>query len=253
VSGRPRSGGVASFLRSLLFTGIFFASVFLYSLPVMASALLPQRVRYALLHHFATTMLALLRALCRLDYTVEGREHLPDTACVVMLKHQSTWEGIAQAVIFPRQVWVLKRELMWVPFLGWALAVLRPIAINRSAHRTALEQIVEAGTARLREGLWVMIFPEGTRVAPGVQRRWGLGGALLAKAAGVPVIPVAHNAGSYWRRRAWVKYPGTIRVRIGAPIATGALDPQQITDAARTWIEGQMGELDAVAPEPSSS
>lgn len=237
---RPARGSLTG---SLLFTALLFATVPVYTLPVLAAAALPHRYRYAIVVHWANLILAALRRLCGLDYVVEGRENLPASPCVVLLKHQSAWETIAQAVIFPDQTWVLKRELMWAPFLGWALAALKPIAINRSARRAALEQIVAQGTVRLREGLWVMVFPEGTRVAAGQQRRYGLGGAILAKAAGVPVVPVAHDAGAYWPRRSWLKRPGTIRVRIGPPIDTSDLDAQQITDAARTWIEGQMAEL----------
>jgi 1-acyl-sn-glycerol-3-phosphate acyltransferase len=246
-AARRRSGGIGALLRSLVFTTFFFVTVPVYSFPVLACAAFPYRVRYAIVQQWARMMLAALRVLCGLGFTVEGREHVPPGPCVVLLKHQSTWEGLAQVVIFPCQTWVLKRELMWVPFLGWALAVLRPIAIDRSAHRTALDQIVAVGGRRLRDGMWVMVFPEGTRVAPGAWRRYGLGGALLAKSAGVPVVPVAHNAGWYWRRRAWIKYPGTIRVRIGPPIGTTEPNVQEITDAARAWIDGQMSELDAAA------
>jgi 1-acyl-sn-glycerol-3-phosphate acyltransferase len=242
-----RSGAL---LRSLAFTSLFFVSVAAYSIPVLLSGVLPYRIRYAIVVQWAHMMLGALRVLCGLDYEVRGREWLPTEPCVVLLKHQSTWEGIAQAAILPAQCWVLKRELMWVPFLGWALAVLRPIAIDRNAHRSALEQIVAVGTKRLRDGLWVMVFPEGTRVAPGAQRRYGLGGALLAKSAGVPVVPVAHNAGSYWRRRAWIKHPGTIQVRIGPPIDTRDATVQGITDAARDWIEEQVRELDRIAETP---
>jgi 1-acyl-sn-glycerol-3-phosphate acyltransferase len=237
---QPARGSLA---RSLLFTTVLFATVPLYALPVLASAVLPHRHRFAIVRHWATFMLWTLRRLCGLGYVVEGRGNLPSSPCVVLLKHQSAWETFAQTVVFPAQTWVLKRELMWVPFLGWALAALKPIPIDRSAHRSALEQIVELGGARLREGLWVMVFPEGTRVAPGQQRRYGLGGAILAKSAGVPVVPVAHDAGAFWPRRAWVKHPGTIRVRIGPPIDTSDLDAQQITDAARAWIEAQMRAL----------
>jgi 1-acyl-sn-glycerol-3-phosphate acyltransferase len=208
---------------------------------------LPYRATYAIVLHWARRIMRALELLCGLRFAVEGREHLPAQACVALLKHQSAWETIAEVLILPMQSWVLKRELMWTPFLGWALAVLRPIAIDRRAHRSALEQIVEQGRARLESGLWVMVFPEGTRVAPGTRSRYGLGGAVLACAAGVPVVPVAHNAGWYWRRRAWIKYPGTIQVRIGPAISSENRSAQEVTDLARRWIEETLRELDAAA------
>jgi 1-acyl-sn-glycerol-3-phosphate acyltransferase len=213
----------------------------------MVSALLPHRARYTIVRQWARAVLRVLDLACGLRYEVSGKEHLPTQSSVVLIKHQSAWETIAEVLVFPRQTWVLKRELMWAPFLGWALAALRPIAIDRRGHRSALEQVVEQGRDRLASGLWVMVFPEGTRVAPGTSGRYGLGGAALAKAAGVPVVPVAHNAGWYWRRRGWIKRAGTIRVRIGPAILPGQRSAQEITEAARTWIESASRELDAAA------
>jgi 1-acyl-sn-glycerol-3-phosphate acyltransferase len=242
-----RPAGTSALLRSLLFTTILFVSVPIYSLPVMLSFALPYRMRFAIVRSWGRMVMAALELLCGLRYAVEGRELLPTQPCVVLLKHQSAWETIAEVLFVPDQSWVLKRELMWVPFLGWALAALRPIAIDRRAHRTALDQVVEQGRERLAAGLWVMVFPEGTRVAPGTRRRYGFGGAALAKAAGVPIVPIAHNAGWYWRRRALIKYPGTIQVRIGPAIPSADLSVPELTDAARSWIEGAVTELDAAA------
>ncbi len=160
----------------------------------------------------------LLKHLCGLDYRVEGREHLPGGAAIILSKHQSAWETIAFQEIFPPQTWVLKRELMWIPLFGWALALLRPIAIDRSAGRKAIEQVIEQGRERLQSGIWVVVFPEGTRVAPGTRKRYGMGGAVLAAETGYPVVPVAHNAGSFWPRRGFLKRPGTVRVVIGPVI-----------------------------------
>ena len=239
--------GGSALVRSLLFTTLLFVSVPIYSVPVLLSGVLPHGARYAIVRQWARTMLGALAVLCGLRYRVTGLEHLPARPCVVLMKHQSAWETIAEVLIFPRQCWVLKRELMWAPFLGWALAVLRPIAIDRRGHRSALDQVIEQGQARLASGLWVMVFPEGTRVPPGSTVRFGLGGAALARAADVPIVPVAHNAGWYWRRRGWIKREGTIEVRIGAPIVPNGRTAQQITDAARAWIETAVRELDAAA------
>ena len=169
----------------------------------------------------------MLRWFCKLDYVVEGLEHLPATSSVVLVKHSSAWETIAQLRIFPGHTWVLKRELIWIPVLGWVLLKLKAIAIDRRGGRTAVQQVLDQGQKRLAEGIWVVIFPEGTRVPAGETRRYGMSGALLAEAAGLPVIPVAHNAGDYWPRRSWLKRPGTIRVVIGPPIQTAGVDARR--------------------------
>src|SRR5690606_22674463 len=134
--------------------------------------------------------------------------HLPSRNAIVLMKHSSAWETLAQLQIFPKQTWVIKRELMWAPFLGWVLPLLKPIAIDRRGGRDAVRQVIEQGTQRLEDGFWVVIFPEGTRVPPGQTRRYGLSGALLASETGRTVVPVAHNAGLFWPRRGWVKRPG---------------------------------------------
>jgi 1-acyl-sn-glycerol-3-phosphate acyltransferase len=146
--------------------------------------------------------------------------------------------------IFPPQTWVLKRELMWIPFFGWALALLHPIAIDRGSGRKAIEQVVAQGRDRLRSGIWVVVFPEGTRVAPGTRRRHGIGGAVLAAETGYPVVPVAHNAGSFWPRRSFFKRPGTVRVVIGPVIEAQGKTAEEIRDLAEKWIENKMRELE---------
>jgi 1-acyl-sn-glycerol-3-phosphate acyltransferase len=184
-----------------------------------------------------------LRLLCGLDYSVEGRQHLPEGGAVVLLKHSSTWETVAQILIFPRQSWVLKRELISIPMFGWAVRRLEPIAIDRKSGATAVQQVLSQGKSRLARGLCVMIFPEGTRMPVGQTRRYGLSGALLASAAGKPVVPVAHNAGFFWPRRGWLKRPGTVRVVIGAPIPTAGREPREINDDVQRWIEAQVAQL----------
>ena len=160
-----------------------------------------------------------------------------------MWKHSSAWETIAQAGIFPPQSWVLKRELMWIPLVGWAVHCLKPIAINRKAGATAVNQVVEQGKQRLAEGLWILVFPEGTRVAVGETRKYGVSGALLASRAGCKIVPVAHNAGYFWPRRGWVKKPGVIRVAIGPPIDAAGRDPRELNEEVRAWIETQIAAM----------
>ncbi|MDX1314625.1 MAG: lysophospholipid acyltransferase family protein [Eudoraea sp.] len=187
----------------------------------------------------------LLRFICGLTYSVEGLENLPEnSACIIMSKHQSAWETITFRGIFPaNQAWVLKRELMFIPIFGWALAVVQPIAINRKAGREAMKQVVEQGLLRLSQNRNVIIFPEGTRVAPGERKRYGAGGSLLAAKADVPVIPVAHNAGVFWKRRGLNKYPGNIQVVIGPAINTKGMSASEINQNVEEWIESEMDKL----------
>ena len=212
-------------LGSIVFTTILFVSVAVYGLVVLALGLFGYRAVYAGVRLWSRSTLGLLRMLCGLDYSVRGLENLPAENAVILMKHSSSWETIAQLVLFPRQSWVMKRELIWAPVMGWVLFLLKPIPIDRKGGRAAVEQVIEAGQRRLREGLWVVIFPEGTRVPAGQMGRFGMSGALLARAAGKPIIPVAHNAGLFWPRRGLCKRPGTIQVVVGQPISAAGREP----------------------------
>lgn len=230
-------------LRSLLFTGFFLLFTFLYGIFfTFACLLLPWRGRFVLARFWGHALLGVLRVVCGLGYRVEGRENLPtDRACIALVKHSSSWETAAQAVLLPPQVWVLKRELLWIPFVGWGIKLLRAIAINRGGGGTAVRQMIEEGRRHLANGEWIVVFPEGTRMPPGQTRRYGVGGAAIASATGAPVIPVAHNAGFFWPRRGLLKKPGTIRVVIGAPIETQGRDPREINEEAQRFIEAHSG------------
>ena len=230
--------------RSVLFNLLLWGSVVIYAPLSLLTVVLPFPVRYRIIRQWARWQVVLLKTLCRLDYRVEGREHLPAGAAIIFSKHQSAWETIVYQEIFPPQTWVLKRELMWIPFFGWALALLHPIAIDRGSGRKAIEQVVAQGRDRLRSGIWVVVFPEGTRVAPGTRRRYGIGGAVLAAETGYPVVPVAHNAGSFWPRRGFCKRPGTVCVVIGPVIETHGKTAEEIRDLAEKWIENKMQELE---------
>lgn len=223
-------------LRSLLFTAFLFLSVPVYATGVLLLAPFGHRVYYRSAVGWARANLWLLDRLCGLRFEVEGLENIPQSPCVLYWKHESVWETMAGAVLFPPQTWVVKRELMWLPFFGWGLALLKPIAINRKAGRTAVKQVMSQGRERLANGLFVVIYPEGTRVLPGQERRFGISGAALAKSAGRPILPVAHNAGDFWPRRSFLKRAGVIKVVIGAPIETGELSNEEITARGREWI-----------------
>jgi 1-acyl-sn-glycerol-3-phosphate acyltransferase len=229
------------FIASLLFTVFLFVWTGCYAiLFVLVCLVVPFRTRFLLARFWGVVLLWALKRTCRLDYEVEGWENLPPGNHVALWKHSSSWETIAMAVIFPRQVWVLKRELLWIPFVGWGIRQLHAIAIDRKSGSSAVAQIIAQGRVRLAEGAWVIIFPEGTRMPPGQTRRYGGSGALLAREAGKMIVPVAHNSGDYWPRRGLLKRAGTIRVAIGPPIPAPQLEPREINDAAQAWIEGKI-------------
>lgn len=227
----------ALFAAALVIVTVPFAFVSVLSFP------LARMTRYRVISGWSKIMLAIARVVCRLDYRVEGRENLPAQPCVILSKHQSAWETLAFQTVFPPQVHVLKRELLWIPFFGWGLALMSPIAIDRSKGRAALRQLARIGKERILQGFWVVIFPEGTRVQPGTRRKYQPGGAWLAVQTGAPVVPVAHNAGLYWPKNAFLKHPGTITMRIGPAIQTAGRDPADINADAERWIEQQQEEL----------
>ncbi|WP_332095594.1 lysophospholipid acyltransferase family protein [Methylomonas rhizoryzae] len=186
----------------------------------------------------------MLKLCCGLSYRVEGLENVPlDRAAVILSKHQSAWETIALRQIISPQTAVLKKSLLQIPFGGWALATLKPIAIDRSNQKEALKMLLEQGTARLQEGLFVLVFPEGTRVAPGASKKFNAGGAMLAHKSGFPVIPLAHNAGEFWPRNSFLKYPGVITVKIGPEISTQGKSSKEINAEAEQWIVKTMDEM----------
>jgi 1-acyl-sn-glycerol-3-phosphate acyltransferase len=231
--------------RSLIYTSFLFVSTFVYASVVVAAFWAPYRVRYAIARAWARAQLTAARRICGLGYTVEGLEHLPAGGHISMWKHSSAWETMAQMVIFPPQAWVLKREILWIPVVGWATWLMAPIAINRGAGHNAVKEVVSQGRRRLEQGRWVLVFPEGTRVAPGQTKKYGISGAILAAETGRLIVPVAHDAGVYWPRRGLLKKPGTIRVVIGPPIATQGREPREILDATRAWIDAKVTELGA--------
>lgn len=188
-------------------------------------------------------MLWVGRWLCGLRYQVEGEENIPDQASVILIKHSTVFETYAQLAIFPPQTWVLKRELLWIPLFGWGLVAMKAIAIKRGAGRTAVKQVIQQGKQRLAEGVWITVFPEGTRVPPGQTRKYGISGAALAREAGVKIVPVAHNAGDLWGRRSITKSPGLVRFVIGPPVDASAQSPKETNIIVQSWIERTMAEI----------
>lgn len=240
-------------LRSLIYTTLLFLSILVYSVAVIGSAPFGSRLTFTVTKSWASVNLWLLRSICGLGYSVEGAENIPDRNAIVYIKHQSVFETIWPFTRFPVTSFVLKRELMWIPLLGWALHVIKPIAINRSAGGSAVRQVVRQGRERLAAARWVIVYPEGTRMRPGTTRRYGVSGALLASESGYPIVPIAHNAGDFWPRRGLRKRPGNITIVIGPPIEPAGKSPADINREAQSWIEGTMGRISENYPNLSSS
>ena len=230
-------------LRSLAFWVVFPVSIIIFATLLMLTAPFSLQLRWSLLQYWVHFILWWLKVTCKLTHQVQGSEHITQGPAIVFAKHQSTWETIGLQTIFPLQVWVAKRELMWVPFFGWGLALMKCIHIKRGTGKAAMKQLVTQGRARLQDGNWIVIFPEGTRIPAGQKGRYRIGGAVLAIETGYPIVPVAHNAGEYWPRRSFIKRPGVIQVRIGAPISPQGKTAQQLLDQASGWIEAQMAEI----------
>ena len=230
------------FLRSgLFFVGQVITAPIFTLIALLALPLNPI-TRNNLISGWARSMLWWLKVTCNIRYEITGLENIPHSPTIILSKHQSAWETFAFQAIFPTQVYVLKRELLWIPIFGWGLAMSSPIAINRAAGREALKQLVEKGKDRLAKGLWVVIFPEGTRIAPKKRGKYHIGGAWLAVHTQTPVLPVAHNAGDFWPK-GFIKTPGVIQMHIGTPIQTAGLKTDALNQQVENWIEAEMETL----------
>ncbi len=228
-------------LRGLMFTKLLVFNTIIGSLWAVVLWPLPHRLAYFFaVRCWAVANLWLLRVLCGVSWEVTGLENLPDRPSVVLMKHSSAFETIAQALLFPRQTWLLKRELMFLPIFGWGLAAMRCVGVDRARGSRAIRAVIRGGKARIDEGLWVIVFPEGTRVAPGEEGSYAPGGAMIASAAGCPIVPVAHDSGDFWPRRSVVKTPGTIRVVIGKPMNPRSGSAREVTRGAQAWIEAEV-------------
>jgi 1-acyl-sn-glycerol-3-phosphate acyltransferase len=231
-------------IRSLVFFVLQIVITTVFSALALLTFPVPRLMRYRFISLWAKMMLPILAAVCGIRHQVKGIENLPRQPCVILCKHQSAWETLALQVVFPPQVWVLKRELLWIPFFGWALALTSPIAIKRSDGKGAMKQLLKQGKERLAQGFCVVVFPEGTRIPFGQRGKYKIGGALLAVSCGVPVVPVAHNAGRLWGRNAFSKHPGLITMSIGTPIETTGLKAEEIISRAEAWIENEIRDLE---------
>ena len=200
----------------------------------------PIKLRYAIASSWAKMNMHFLKWFCNLDYRIKGKENIPTKASLVLSNHQSTWETLAFQHFLPNQLWVLKKELLRVPVFGWGLAIISPIAIDRSAGKKAVDQIVEQGERKLSQGRWVIIFPEGTRISPGVDSKYKMGGFIFATRITHPVLPIAHNAGEFWPKHSFIKYPGTITVSIGEPFNAAGMEPSDVKQKVEGWIKQEL-------------
>lgn len=240
-------------LRSLVFYVGYFLTLLICGVLFLPPApLMSLNKRYRLLNLYNYIIIAWFQVSCGVRYDIRGREHLPDEPCVLLANHQCEWETIYLQILKPPVCTVLKQELLQIPWFGWGLRLLHPIALDRSKPARAMRQVLTQGVLRLQEGLSVLIFPEGTRVAPGSRKRYNKSGAVIACRAGVPVVPVAHNAGERWPGRHWIKNPGRLSVRIGPPISTQGRNPEEVLAEVEAWIEGQLSEISEV-PRPAES
>ena len=231
-------------LRAFLFyIGIIMAMLIYAPLSLLILPL-PYSRRYRIVTQWTHFALWWLKITCGITFEVSGRENIPEGPAIIMCKHQSAWETMAVQLIFNAPlVFIMKRELLWIPLFGWGLATLRPIAIDRKNGMRAVRQIMQQGKERLQHDSWVVVFPEGTRVKPGERRKYLPGGGMLAEASGYPVVPVAHNAGCFWPKNSFAKRPGVISVMIGPPIVPDGLSAQAITQNTADWIEQATREL----------
>jgi 1-acyl-sn-glycerol-3-phosphate acyltransferase len=250
---RNRLSGLLSGLilvRSILYEVFLVGSVIVYStLLLVLGPIVSESGLDRLAQQWAKLNLGALRWICGLRYRVSGLETVPVETAVVLSKHQSAWDIIALRALLPiRQSWVLKQELMRIPVFGAGLKRLRCIPIDRTAGRRAIVELVREGMHLLQSGRWVIVFPEGTRVAPGCRHPYAIGGAVLAERSGRPVVPIAHNAGYFWGRRSIRKEPGTIDVIIGPTIPTAGRTATEINAAAEAWIESTVATLPGSTP-----
>ena len=230
--------------RSFLFLAFCFTAVVIFAAVTLLMFWAPRDWLQRVAASYCSLALWAGDFFCDLKVVVEGRENLPEVPSVIMIKHTTALETYGHVPFFPRTAWVLKKSILHVPIMGWAIGLLfNPIAIDRNAGSQAVKQVIRQGRERLAEGTWVTIYPEGTRVRPGETRKYGISGAALAKDAGAPIVPVAHNAGDFWRRREFTKRPGTVRFCIGPPIDATTQSPKETNRIVQEWIESKMHEI----------
>ena len=221
--------------------------MFLFTIPFTLISLftfpLAQKYRYRFISLWAKTMIQWLKFTCNLSFEIHGSENIPNKPCIVFCNHQSAWETLALQIALPQQVWVLKRELLLIPFFGWGLWLTSPIAIDRSSGKKALLQMFNQGLTKIQKGFFIIVFPEGTRANLNEDKKYHIGGSWLAKKIDCPVLPIAHNAGYFWPKNSFLKHPGKITLKIGPLIETHELSTDQINESAKKWINSNVEKI----------
>jgi len=241
-------------IRSLLFIAFGGGSAANAASLILLTFWAPSNVHWAITRGYCRLAVRAGHFFCGMEPVIEGLENVPDEPSVIMIKHTSTLETYWHVTVFPKTAWVIKREVMYVPVLGWAMKLmLDPIFIKRSAGRSAVKQVISEGKKKLDQGVWVTIFPEGTRMPPGETRRYGVSGAALARDAGCKIVPVAHNAGDFWGRRSIIKRPGKVRFCIGPPIDAAGRDPKETNLMVQEWVETKMLEISDIYKQKAAS
>ena len=224
-------------LRSLVYLAGQILSAILIGMAVILLLPFPGPVRDRVISSWARFNIWTLKLVCGLDYRVRGLENIPEEPAIVVSNHQSAWETLFFQLLFPPLSFILKRQLLWIPFFGWGLAAYQPIAIDRSKKVKALDQLISQGRERLDAGRWLVIYPEGTRMAPGYPGKFQAGGAMIASKSGAPILPVAHNAGVFWPKNSFLKQPGTIDIVIGPVIRPQGLKVREINSEVEAWVQ----------------
>lgn len=239
-----QNNSIRIYFGSAVFLAGSIIMTFVFGSLVVLCIIFPFKVRYRMGKGWAKAVLKLAEICCGVRHEVEGLEHInADSAAIVLSNHQSAWETLAFRCLLPPQTSLFKQSLLWIPFWGWAMATLKPIAIDRNNKHAALRKLISHGTEALKQGLWVVVFPEGTRMPVSEMGNFSAGGAMLAQKSGYPVIPIAHNAGKFWPRYSFLKYPGTIKVKIGSPIESKSRKTADINKEAEDWIIQAMREI----------
>ena len=230
-------------IRALFFWILFLPAVLIAAVLVSLLFFLSVETRLYIVRAWIEWSLGILRVFCGLKHEVSGLQNIPSEGFIVMSKHSSTWETIALQRYFKPMIWVVKRELTWIPFFGWALKSMGSIALNRGTGRKAINQLIEESSYHMGKGRILMLFPEGTRVPPGQKKPFKIGGAVVSEKTGYSILPIAHNAGEFWPRHSWIKWPGTIRVSIGEPISAEGKTVEQIIEEVGDWITRETARL----------
>lgn len=223
------------FTRSLIYFIGFVIVIIVITIISLPFAFSKIKLRYRIITQCACFSVWWLKVICNLKMQVIGKENIPQKPCVVMSNHNSTWETFGLQLVLPMQTWVLKRELLFIPFFGWALALLKPIIIDRGNKIKAIRKVAKQGSKRIKDGIFVIIFPEGTRQRYNQLGKYKNGGVAIAKQANVDILPIYHNAGKYWEKGSFIKHPGTIVVVIGKPIVIDNRKPNDVSDEIKQW------------------